>query len=199
MAYHFLDFLKAEDWGEVVNIWFANLNSSILKEHNVKFGKDKERYLKEFQDMVCLRYGEREWHLALLVNPISGKWKAIQYVENHAVPFFNLVGLKHTVIRTESTEFIYNWIESFKSFDEIPYTDFVLCSGDGTMNHFINAIYKHPYRQRIIDNIPIGLIPGGSACGVPKSLGGTTINWGVINQIRGKTLQADVMRINFIK
>lgn len=152
----------------------------------MKFGEsEKEEYLQRMSSLVRVNYGEKQRHIALLVNPISGKRKAIKYVENNAVPFFELVGLKHTVVWTESTQFIYDWVNSFARFEDIPYTDIVLCSGDGTMNHLINAIYNHPQRQWIIENIPIGLIPGGSACGVPKSIGGTTVNRGVINQIWG--------------
>ena len=185
-AYHYLDFLKHDLSGDHVDMYFANFNSPVLKIHKVKFANsEKEAYLQKLSSLVMLKYGDKQRHLALLVNPFSGKKKAKEYVDNHAVPFFELVGLKYTLIETESTQFMYDWVNSFKTFEEIPYTDFVLCSGDGTMNHLINAIYNHPQGPRIIETIPIGLIPGGSACGVPKSIGGTTVNRGVINQIRG--------------
>ena len=101
--------------------------------------------MNELKSLVCLKYGDVCRHIALLVNPISGKRKALKYVENHAVPFFDAVGLKYTIIKTESTQSIYDWLNGFTSYDDIPYTDFVLCSGDGTFHHLINAIYQHPY------------------------------------------------------
>ena len=54
-------------------MWFADLNSKDLKSHSVRFLNDEENSVKILTEMVCLKYGEKERHLAVLYNPISGK------------------------------------------------------------------------------------------------------------------------------
>ena len=42
------------------------------------------------------------------------------------------------------------------------YTEFVVIGGDGVFGQLLNAVMNHPDSQ-LLNNLPIGLMPGGSA------------------------------------
>jgi len=116
---------------------------SILSQINTQERNGKERYL------------------AIIVNPISGQRKSVEYYQNVLKPMLNYSGIKHDMYQTNSPTYVDELISSL-DIDETPYTDLILIGGDGTFAQIINAYDKHPQREKFM-KIPVGFVPGGSA------------------------------------
>ena len=94
----------------------------------------------------------------LLVNPVSGKQAAKQYLFD----IVNNLSLKYevTVHITKSTE---DLVETAKT---TPLTRIIVCGGDGTLSGAVRGIMDNPNREKI----RLGYIPSGTANDVAATL-----------------------------
>ena len=103
--------------------------------------------------------------------------------------------IEHEMIETTSGTFIEEWINRL-DVDSNPYTDFILIGGDGLFSQMINAIYKHPQKNKLL-KIPLGIMPWGSQNAISCDLGGKNPYLAAVKIIRGQTIDADIMKITF--
>lgn len=127
--------------------------------------------------------------------------------------------VKLIFLETTSPEFIENWVSNLE-FEQVvtlnqitrqttnevvtqgeptlqcKYTDVVIIGGDGLVNSYVNAIYNHHYSKVLLD-IPLGILPGGSANSLCCDLGGENPLHAAVHIIRANRLKGDFMKIEF--
>mmetsp|Transcript_18973 Transcript_18973/g.16808 ORF Transcript_18973/g.16808 Transcript_18973/m.16808 type:complete len:103 (-) Transcript_18973:29-337(-) len=54
-------------------------------------------------------------HIAVLVNPVSGKRKATYHVRNTLAPMLNAASISYEVFETDSPTYIENWVSQYKN------------------------------------------------------------------------------------
>jgi len=99
-------------------------------------------------------------HLAVLVNPISGKQRGRGYYKDILAPTLNITGIKYDHYETDSETYIEEWVNQFSD-KPFPYTDIILIGGDGLFSQLINSVLNNPECKHLIKT-PIGLLPAGS-------------------------------------
>ena len=103
--------------------------------------------------------------------------------------------IEHEMILTTSETFVEEWVNNL-DVDTTPYTDFILIGGDGLFSQMINAIFKHPQKDKLL-KMPIGVMPCGSQNAISWDLGGKNPYLAAAKIVRGQTVQADAMKITF--
>ncbi|CAI2364875.1 unnamed protein product [Moneuplotes crassus] len=137
----------------------------------------------------------KDRHLAVLVNPISGKQRGRRYYRDILAPTLNITGIKHDHFETDSETYIETWVDQFSN-KPFPYTDIILIGGDGLFSQLINSILNNPDCQDIIKT-PIGLLPAGSQNATCCDLKGKDVYQACRNIVRRPTVQSDIMKIQF--
>lgn len=156
---------------------------------------DFNRFCAEYVDgsMIRTRNGVPR-HLAVIVNPISGKGRAVSYYENILEPMLKISGLKFTRFTTESPTYVSDLVSSF-NYDELEFTEFIMIGGDGILNQFINAVGVHPQKDQLF-KLPIGIMPGGSTNATACDLNGKDPFLAAVNCVRGHTIQGDILKVH---
>lgn len=131
-------------------------------------------------------------NIAILVNPISGKGKSIEYFERYLRPMLEMWGIQYTCRCTSSETYIDEWVSALDLL-ETPYTDFVMIGGDGILSQFMNAVIKREDHLDIF-KIPIGIVPGGSTNATAWDLSGKNPIMAWVNIVRGYTIEADMLK-----
>ena len=119
----------------------------------------------------------------------------MSYYTEILTPMLELAGIDHEMIKTTSGDFISSWLNEL-DIDSFPYTDFILLGGDGMFNQLLNAIFKHPEKERLI-KIPIGIMPWGSQNAISWDLGCKDPYQAAIKIIRGQSVKGDIMKVKF--
>lgn len=101
----------------------------------------------------------RKMKLLIFVNPVSGTGKAIN-TYNKALPYLNKGNITIKVVYTEYKNHAYDYVQNL-TINE--YDGIIVCSGDGIMHEIINSIFNRNDKDIFINNIILGVIPGGSA------------------------------------
>ena len=101
----------------------------------------------------------RKMKLLIFVNPASGTGQAIN-TYNKALPLLNKGNVTTRVVFTEYKNHAYDYIQNLKINE---YDGIIVCSGDGIMHEIINSIFNRNDKDIFINNIILGVIPGGSA------------------------------------
>ena len=105
--------------------------------------------------------------LLILINPHSGTKIANKLFKKQLQPDLEARNIPHEVIRTE---YAGHAKEIVQNRDLTNYAGVVTVSGDGLMFEVLNGLYKLPNWQQTLQQIPIGLIPGGSGNALNCSL-----------------------------
>jgi sphingosine kinase len=104
-------------------------------------------------------------HLQIIINPTSGKKKAVQIFE--AVrPLFDRSNLTYVVSRTKSPADTKNLVHNLNLLD---IDGLVIVGGDGTIHDAIAGLMSRSDWEQAI-KLPLGIIPGGTGNGLCKSL-----------------------------
>lgn len=101
----------------------------------------------------------RKMKLLIFVNPASGTGQAIN-TYNKALPYLNKGNVTTRVVFTEYKNHAYDYVQNLKINE---YDGIIVCSGDGIMHEIINSIFNRNDKDIFINNIILGVIPGGSA------------------------------------
>ena len=101
----------------------------------------------------------RKMKLLIFVNPASGTGQAIN-TYNKALPLLNKGNVTTRVVFTEYKNHAYDYVQNLKINE---YDGIIVCSGDGIMHEIINSIFNRNDKDIFINNIILGVIPGGSA------------------------------------
>lgn len=75
---------------------------------------------------------------------------------------------------------------------EFPFTDVVVCGGDGMAFLYIQSIWKSKYVD-YFENIPVCFLPGGSHNGFASEFHGGVANHAVTNFLWGKTVSKELL------
>ncbi|KAF4670197.1 Sphingosine kinase 2 [Perkinsus chesapeaki] len=103
----------------------------------------------------------------VIINPISGKGKAMDMYTSIAKPLFELCQDRFMIeeVVTESAEHTKQVaMESADKFDT-----FVFCGGDGLVHDFLQGIFKLPDYRAVLNNITLGFLLAGSGNGLACS------------------------------
>lgn len=157
------------------------------------YAREEEESLKYVLGGINLDPRNRK--LAIIINPISGRQRASMYFEEVLEPQLRLVGIEYENFTTTSATWIEDWVAQLKPNS---YTEFVIVGGDGMFVNFVNAVYKHPDADQLL-NLPIGILPGGTTNALCCDLGGKTVEEATVNLIRGEVVEGDMLEINFEK
>jgi sphingosine kinase len=104
--------------------------------------------------------------LLVFLNPFSNAGRAAR-VWRSAINILDKAYINRVFIETERAGHAYNFM-STEDLDE--YDGVVSVSGDGLLHEIINGILNRKDKYYLKRKIPIGIIPGGSADGLSKSL-----------------------------
>jgi len=123
--------------------------------------EDHQKVFKILNSVNMSHRDGKERYIAVIVNPISGQKKSLQYYQTVLKPILESAGIKHDMYQTDSEHYVHDLISTL-DLEKNPYSDFVLISGDGTFNQVVNAYFENPFKDELL-KIPIGFVPGGSA------------------------------------
>ncbi|CAI2367597.1 unnamed protein product [Moneuplotes crassus] len=157
------------------------------------FTTEKE-YKQAFSILGNINPGQRDGkqrYLGIIVNPISGSKKSVDYFENVFKPVLECAGLKYDVFQTTGPTYIQNLIKDI-DLNETPYTDFIVIGGDGTIFQLINSCENHPQKESL-RKIPLGFFPGGSTNVISCDLGCTNEYLSTSKILKGDTIQTDLI------
>ena len=135
-------------------------------------------------------------HLEVIINPHSGKAKAIAIFERIR-PLFDRANFSYNVTKTKSAADTKAVVRNLN----LATTDgLVIVGGDGTIHDAIAGLMSRQDRERAI-KMPLGIIPGGSGNGLCKSIlvqgskSSDPLNAAFI-VARGKQQSLDLMRVS---
>lgn len=129
-----------------------------------------EKFFRQFGNINLTKRDGVNRHLAILVNPISGKGRARSYFDNILRPMLDIASLKYTKFETQSSTYVSEWISEL-NFNEMEFTEFVMIGGDGLLSQFLNSVSQHPDKD-LLFKLPIGIVPGGSTNATSCDLSG---------------------------
>ena len=161
------------------------LSISAYPQKHSLFSKKQHRLLQEYR-FTCADIASRsQWqkaidntligrsidadiqprHLQILINPNSGRGKAIK-IFARVRPLFDRANLSYSVTKTSSaadTQCL-AYSLNLKKVDGL-----IIVGGDGTIHDAIAGLMSRPDNDAAI-NLPIGVIPGGTGNGLCRSL-----------------------------
>jgi sphingosine kinase len=107
----------------------------------------------------------KQRHLQIIINPVSGKGLASQ-IFDRVRPLFDRSNLEYIVTKTFSAT---DTKELVRKLDLDKIDGLVIVGGDGTIHDAIAGLMSRRDKNRAI-KIPLGIIPGGTANGLSKTL-----------------------------
>ncbi|KAI8324533.1 hypothetical protein GQ54DRAFT_58726 [Martensiomyces pterosporus] len=125
----------------------------------------------------------------VLLNPASGKRKALKIFETIVKPIFEIGGTPYTLKITESPNFAADFVENE---DLSPYSSIVSISGDGLLHEILNGFLRRldwPKYQ----TLPLAVIPAGSGNGLAKSLDYIWPEQAAISVVKADVRPLDIM------
>nr|XP_039265564.1 sphingosine kinase 2-like [Styela clava] len=105
-------------------------------------------------------------NLLVLVNPFSGRKKALTMYKEKVSPMFTEAEIRHTVRLTEHPGHAKEIAKELKVED---WDGIVIVSGDGLIHEVINGLMDREDWQTAI-NMPLGVVPGGSGNALAASV-----------------------------
>ena len=145
----------------------------------------KQRILQEYHFTCLNRLAQFQWHqaiantlqgqpidavfkprhLQIIINPVSGRGQASQ-IFDRVRPIFDKSNLTYTVNQTKGAADTKNLV---RQLDLAKVDGLVIVGGDGTIHDAIAGLMSREDRRRAIE-LPLGIIPGGTANGLSKTL-----------------------------
>ncbi|CAI2367115.1 unnamed protein product [Moneuplotes crassus] len=182
----------ADEMPHTLVIGYTDEKKVLKKQLFFNEKSDYDRFLAHYSKVCRSRVPCDSRSIAILVNPISGKGKSIEYFEKYLRPMLEMCGIQYTCRCTSSETYIDEWVSALDLL-ETPYTDFVMIGGDGILSQFMNAVIKREDHMDIF-KIPIGIIPGGSTNATACDLSGKNPIMACVNIVRGYTIEADMLK-----
>ncbi|KAJ1950110.1 Sphingosine kinase 1 [Linderina pennispora] len=109
---------------------------------------------------------DRNVNVLVLLNPVSGKRKAIKIFETIVKPIFEIGGTPYTLKLTESANYA---TDLLKNEDLSSYSSIVSVSGDGLLHEILNGFLQRADWPKY-QSLPLAVIPAGTGNGLAKSL-----------------------------
>ena len=126
-----------------------------------------------------------------IINPVSGKGKALDIFNNSVKPILDDLNLSYSVEVTKTQNDIDSIIEKHKNRIN-NYDCIVAVGGDGTFNELLQVNMMHNY------DIPLGIIPTGSGNGLVRSVTHKEYNISILGSLyallKGKVHKMDMMK-----
>ncbi|XP_076334325.1 sphingosine kinase 2-like isoform X1 [Tachypleus tridentatus] len=105
-------------------------------------------------------------HILVVINPASGRQRALKIFQSQVVPMFEESEISWVVVVSARKTFTKTYIESA---DLSPFDGIVSVSGDGLLYEVVNGLLARPdWREAI--KIPLGVIPAGSGNAIFRSM-----------------------------
>uniref|UniRef100_A0A3Q3RE35 sphingosine kinase n=1 Tax=Monopterus albus TaxID=43700 RepID=A0A3Q3RE35_MONAL len=108
----------------------------------------------------------RPFRMMLMVNPQSGKEKALALYNHHIQRMLNEANISHTLVITERQN---HARELVREADLSQWDALVILSGDGLLFEVINGLLERPDWEEAI-RTPLGILPGGSGNALAASI-----------------------------
>jgi len=125
-----------------------------FKNITLYFDEFKE-FLRTEQELLAVNKIKNR-HIAVLINPVSGKRRGNHHVRTTLAPMLNASGISYEVFETDSPTFVENWVNQFKN-KSFLFTDIICVGGDGLFSQLINAM-SHEEKCHFTKTA-IGLLP----------------------------------------
>ncbi|KAJ1954681.1 Sphingosine kinase 1, partial [Dipsacomyces acuminosporus] len=130
-------------------------------------------------------------HVLLMLNPVSGRRKALKIFETIVKPMFEIGCTPYTLKISESPS---HTSEIVLSADLSQYTSIVTVSGDGLLHDALNGLVSRKDWPKYRD-MPLGVIPAGSGNGLAKSLDCIWPEQATVSVIKAHARPLDVMSV----
>ena len=153
---------------------------------------------------------QRDRLFLVFVNPFSGQKKALSRWEKIVQPMFDEANIKYHLVLTQYSNHAKEYLQRFPSnlnsslFPTISsltdYSAIVALGGDGTLSEVINGILSRPDGMKLLSEVPVIPLPGGSSNALSKSIlfavheSSKPLN-ATFNLIRGKRHPLDLSQV----
>jgi len=161
----------------------------------IKFVTGSEEEAQKWVDEINNKQHET-WNIPtprkpvfILINPYSGKKKALQLFTDVVEPLLSCAGVSFEKVETERPK---HAIEIAKNLDVDKYSTIATISGDGLFHEMLQGFMQRKDWRKIL-SIPLALLPAGSGNGLMKSFNTCGIYSGVFNLIKGYSIGLDMM------
>lgn len=123
----------------------------------------------------------REERLLVIINPVSGRKKALEIYEKTVVPIFDQACVSYDSLVTtharHAEERMKQQPPSGDLVDLSEYTGIVSIGGDGVVHEIMQGIHNRPDGRDLLQRLKLGMIGAGSSNGLSTSLAHASEVW----------------------
>ncbi|KAJ1771482.1 hypothetical protein LPJ74_002302 [Coemansia sp. RSA 1843] len=127
----------------------------------------------------------------VLLNPVSGKRKALKVFDSIVKPIFEIGSMSYTLKITESPRHAADIVENE---DLSPYTSLITVSGDGLLHEVLNGLLRRKDWAQY-KNLPLGVIPTGTGNGLAKSIDCWWPEQAAVAVVKAESRPLDIMSV----
>ena len=115
---------------------------------------------------------DKEKSVLVIINPASGTKIAIKMFNEVLKPSLESNNISYELIKTQYAGHAKEIVQK-KNFKE--YRGLVIISGDGLLHEVFNGLYALPEWEKVVKDVPVGIMPGGS---------GNALNCSLLHQMK---------------
>ncbi|KAJ2373328.1 hypothetical protein IW150_003678, partial [Coemansia sp. RSA 2607] len=135
------------------------------------------------------KLGEKDAHVLIFLNPVSGKRKALKTFDTIVKPILEIGQTKYTLKITETQGYAMDFVQIE---DLSSYSSVVVVSGDGLLYEVLNGLLQRtdwPKHR----HLPIGVVPAGTGNGLAKSLDAIWPEQAAVAVVKSEARPMDIM------
>jgi sphingosine kinase len=116
----------------------------------------------------------REDRLLVIINPVSGRKKALEIYEKTVVPIFDQASVSYDYMVTSHARHAEERMKEQPASSDLKdlseYTGIVSIGGDGVVHEIMQGIHSRPDSRKLLKTLKLGMIGAGSSNGLSASL-----------------------------
>ncbi|XP_062591768.1 uncharacterized protein LOC134253267 [Saccostrea cucullata] len=190
---------------EVTQVWLIEHAPSnlLLKKCKIISGDQRKQFQHDLTEKITCST-KRPKRVLVMINPKGGNGTAKKDFMDIVQPVLRLSGISMDIIFTERPG---HMTDVAKTYDFCNTDGIVLLGGDGSYHEVVNVLMRRRQEEQGLDvndqnaalsplNIPIAMIPTGTACGVTECNTGTTdVLTAVLHVIKGRTVSSHLLAL----
>ncbi|XP_061197395.1 uncharacterized protein LOC133205572 [Saccostrea echinata] len=190
---------------EVTRLWVIEHGHSnlLLKKCKIVSGDQRKRFQHDLTEKITNKT-KRPKRVLVMINPKGGNGTAKKDFRDIVEPVLRLSGISMDIIFTERSG---HMTDVAKTYEFCNTDGIVILGGDGSYHEVVNELMRRRQEEQGMDindqnatlsalNIPIAMIPTGTACGVTEcNTGNTNVLTAVLHVIKGRTVSSHLLAL----